>query len=83
MEKKKDLQLLNSKLLEKMAGKSNTDIKLEKRKFIWSHLPHRKKAMTVLTSIQKAAAMEDRIPFLNNGTVMSSSVSGEQTGQIL
>lgn len=31
----------------------------------------------------KAAAMADRIPFLNNGTVMSNSVSGEQTGQIL
>lgn len=41
------------------------------------------KAMTASTSIQKAAAMADRIPFLNNGTVMSNSVSGEQTGQIL
>jgi len=30
MGKKKDLQLLNSKLHKKMAGKSNTDIKLEK-----------------------------------------------------
>ena len=30
----KGLQLLNSKLLKKMAGKSNTDIKLEKRRFI-------------------------------------------------
>ena len=39
--------------------------------------------MTASTSIQKAAAMADRIPFLNNGTVMSNSVSGEQTGQIL
>jgi len=34
MGKKKDLQLLNSKLHKKMAGKSNTDIKLKKRKFI-------------------------------------------------
>ena len=30
MGKKKDLQLLNSKLHKKMAGKSNTDIKLKK-----------------------------------------------------
>ena len=39
--------------------------------------------MTASTSILKVAATADRILFLNNGTVMSNSVSGEQTGQIL
>ena len=38
--------------------------------------------MTALTSIQKAAAMVGRIPFLNNGTVMNSFTSGGQIGQI-
>lgn len=65
-----------------MAGKSNTDIKLGKES-LYDRICRTGKGYDRIDKHPKAAAMADRIPFLNNGTVMSNSVSGEQTGQIL
>ena len=39
--------------------------------------------MNVLTSVRKAPGMAGKILFPKSGTLMNSSASGEQTGQIL
>ena len=83
MGKKKDFTATEFKAAQKDGWeRSNTDIKLEKKIYMTASVAQ-EKGYDRIDKHPKAAAMADRILFLNNGTVMSNSVSGEQTGQIL
>ena len=82
MEKKR-ITATEFKAAQKDGWEKQYRYKVGKRRFIWPHLPAQEKGYDRIDKHPKAAAMAGRIPFLNNGTVMSNSVSGEQTGQIL